>query len=68
MWWHEYIPCMFYPQTTVSSDSIYISNTNKGWICPKCNIALAPNIEVCPYCLQKEISNNVVIKKRKRNR
>lgn len=69
MWWHEYVPCMPYPQTT---DSIYISNinayTNKGWICPKCNVALAPNIEACPYCLQKEASNNVVIKKRKRNR
>jgi rubrerythrin len=24
--------------------------TDVGWICPRCDIALSPDLEFCPYC------------------
>jgi len=33
----------------------------EGWICPKCNIGVAPNCRVCPRCNEKiheDLDNN----------
>ena len=24
-----------------------------GWVCPKCNIGVAPNVKVCPKCSEQ---------------
>ena len=24
--------------------------TDVGWICPRCDVALSPDLEFCPYC------------------
>jgi rubrerythrin len=29
-----------------------------GWVCPKCQISIAPHMEVCPQCEQTKMKEN----------
>ena len=34
-------------QQVVDGSSLY---NRVGWICPKCNKAISPDVETCPHC------------------
>ena len=41
-----------YMQTSTDGNTYVYEDMNdhKGWICPRCGRALAPDMKVCPYC------------------
>lgn len=35
-----------------------LSGFEKPWVCPKCNVGLAPSVQVCPVCKPLPFTDN----------